>query len=177
VLLLLGAAVAGAELVSRRAADARARRRLLALAALGWTLASLSVVPRFAPRSAVGGDRLSPDTLYWHRYESSKLSFRELSLRTDVCGVALVGLHWAWSGGYTYLHHEVPLFRVKRGEAIAPVAEHANYLVAGGSEPAPPGPYTKERCWQDGGCLYRRPGGCVAKAGYALERELAVSRE
>jgi hypothetical protein len=116
------------------------------------------------------------DVHYWGRYEGSKRSFTALSLRDDVCGVALLELGWAFSGGYTFLHHAVPLLELKKGDAISEIEPFANYLVSLNVDAPRLASYERERCWS-GICLYRRPGACETKPGYDLNAELVERGE
>ena len=177
VLVVWVAAVASAEL----AEDLRRRfpgwrTRVLPIAALLWLLASLAAVPHLSTQHVPRGDAGRQDTLYWRRYEGSKRSFTALSLRDDVCGVALLDLGWAYSGGYTYLHHDVPLFQLRDRADVSAVEPFANYLVSRRIDAPRLSGYTRERCWS-WICLYRRPGPCEPKPGYDLNAWLAERGE
>ena len=39
----------------------------------------------------------------------SQLLLAEVGTKPDVCGVGIVGPAWRWTGGYSYLHRDVPL--------------------------------------------------------------------
>jgi hypothetical protein len=174
VLVILAAAVSSAELAAWLARAHPARRwRVLLLGALAWTLASLAVAPRLSTQHMVGADRGSEDPVYWRRYAGVPLSFDTLSRRADVCGVALLRLGFAFSGGYTHLHHDVPLFEIWRVQDVASWQPHANFLLARGVDAPRLEEYQREQCWGTL-CLYRRPGGCEPRPGYDLNRELAA---
>jgi len=173
VLIVLVAAVASAELLETlRGRRPAWRRRALAIAALAWTLASLAAAPRLSTKHVVNGDRDRQDALYWRRYEGSKRSFTALSRRDDVCGVALLDLGWGFSAGFSYLHHDVPLFEVRNPDEIPTAQPHANYLVSRRVDAARLAAYSRERCWGRI-CLYRRPGGCQPSPGYDLNARIA----
>ena len=176
-LILLVAALASAELLHELQRRRPAwRTQALALAALAWTLASLGAAARLSPEHVVAGHSVSHDALYWRRHEGSKRSFAALSQRDDVCGVALLGVGWAFSGGYTHLHRDVPLFVVRRPEGIAASMPHANYLVTHRLDAPRLEAYTRERCWGPI-CLYGRPGGCRRQPGYDLNASIAERGE
>lgn len=92
----------------------------------------------------------------WHHGEGVNLSLRKAGQEPDLCGVLLAGPSVVWSGGYTYLHRDVPFFAtdVAAGELVP----FANYLILPARFPAPPGytPLDSIRGWR----LLRRPGGC-----------------
>jgi hypothetical protein len=172
VLGMLVVAAASAELAERLALRRPGWRRLALPAAAGaWALASFAAAPRLSTEHLVRGDRGSDDPLYWVRSEGSKRSFTQLSLRDDVCGVALFDLLWSSSGGYTYLHHDVPLVELDESDGPNAAEARANYLLTRKLDAPRLGAYARERCWGPI-CLYRRPGGCEPPAGYDLSDEL-----
>ncbi|HEY8155274.1 MAG TPA: hypothetical protein VII72_14195 [Myxococcota bacterium] len=177
VLIVLVAAVASAELLEalRRRRPAWGKRAL-PLAALAWTLASLAAAPRLSIRYVAIGHPSAESDLYWRLYPGVKPSFTALSQRDDVCGVALLDLGWAGSGGYTCLHHDVPLFELRGQGEIPAVQPHANYLVSRRGDTARLADYVRERCWS-GLCVYRRPGACEPAPGYDLNARLAERDE
>ena len=81
--------------------------------------------------------------------------------RADLCGLALRGLDPWYTGGYTYLHRDVPFLRDVRAIDLAA----ANYVVAPATLRLPP-EYTAAMSDTDW-TLFRRPGGCAPpKSGY-----------
>lgn len=85
--------------------------------------------------------------------------FHQLSEEKDVCGVALYGVPWVLSGGYTYLHHPVAII-VPGSEQFNAEAENFNVLVARQGFPITDSRYVPRDC-RHGICLYQRPGGCT----------------
>ena len=176
-LVVLVAAVASAELLEALCKRHPGwRRRAIPAAATAWMLASLAAAPRLSTEHMKLGPRDEHDALYWRRYEGAKRAFSTLSRRDDVCGVALLGLGWAFSGGYTVLHHDVPLIEARGSERIPAVEPHANYLVSRRVDAPRLGAYARERCWGPI-CLYRRPGGCEPAPGYDLNATLVERGE
>lgn len=49
-----------------------------------------------------------PEASHWNRYGDALEAFSHVSKMDDVCGIAALYVSWATSGGYTYLHHDVP---------------------------------------------------------------------
>jgi GPI mannosyltransferase 3 len=76
--------------------------------------------------------------------------------RPDLCGVVTLGLRAGFTGGYSYLHRDVPLLYRHQlcGEQKA-----ANYLIAPVNAGVPPEFQQVERIGDT--ALFRRPGDCV----------------
>ena len=83
-----------------------------------------------------------------------------------------------FTGGYTYLHRDLPIFEAYEKHDIAGLTPYVNaYLVMA---PAVPGienvktfqGFTQDRCI-DEMCVYRRPGGCKEMPGYSLNKFMA----
>lgn len=81
--------------------------------------------------------------------------------QADVCGVAAVGTRAAFTGGYSYLHRDVPLFYQAE---LCGLAAHANYVLTPQGASAPPG---FERLHSRGGfSLFHRAGTCEPVSYY-----------
>jgi hypothetical protein len=162
VLCIVLAALGTAEAV------AWAGDRFRAWRAPAWVAA----VALWAGTSAVVGWR-SPA---WAQGRSGLEAMRLAGTLEDLCGLALVGRHWAWTGGYTYLHRDVPIYIVDDTADLARAwggfdaalarPEHVRLL---------PG-FAAERCW-DGLCLARRPGGCAPVEAPSINARLAERDE
>jgi GPI mannosyltransferase 3 len=113
-----------------------------------------------APRPAKG---LFPPSPMWTFREGTLRGFELLSTDAHVCGVAAVRLGWAWTGGFTYLHRDVPFFEISDAASFQRYAPSFNIIIAPDVGPQF-GPYQKRRCW-DWVCLYQREGGCVPPPG------------
>ena len=87
-------------------------------------------------------------------------------LRTvqPLCGVGLVGVPWYLTGGYTWLHRDVPMEEVHDPRALQAEAGAFNAAVAL-EDIAPPPLFEKEGC-DAGLCVWRRTTGtgCAAPA-------------
>ncbi len=122
----------------------------------------------------------------WRHDEGSLRSMQLLSHTSDACGVALYGLDWSESGGYAYLHRDIPIFQTTLEypyKPISPAAEKNiqhwmnfnemspafNYVIA--SQPLTYGDYRTLQCWS-GVCLYKRPGGCAKIPDYSISELL-----
>jgi GPI mannosyltransferase 3 len=85
----------------------------------------------------------------------------------DLCGALVVGLPWIWTGGYSYLHRDVPLMfhpwnygldKLYYGELTSYEIRAANYIIAPLHRKIPKA-YV-QLSHRGGLALYRRPGGC-----------------
>jgi hypothetical protein len=130
--------------------------RLAGILVAGWV--AVSLILGFTGRSA-------PD---WRAnaggFELARIAGQDPAL----CGIAMRDMEYWQSGGYAFLHRDVPLYFpiVRRPDGrIDFAAESApawNELIALPASPVPTG-YAKVACrpTATGGlCLYRRPGGC-----------------
>ena len=145
--------------------DARGRlgpgrtRLLTAAAASLWLLASIGLVssPLFA--------------LYrTHWREFIQASFW-VSQRPNLCGLALYDDSWHVTGGYAFLHRNVPIYALKRDHALASRSTQAfNFvLLRRGSWPDFQPAYRLAWCAANGStndlCLAERPGICSPAPG------------
>ncbi|HEY0269814.1 MAG TPA: hypothetical protein VGC10_02360 [Sphingomonas sp.] len=153
-----------------------ARARLLGLAALGWVVASLTVTMLAYPART------------WAMATPGLETFAYLRAQPKLCGVALTGTDWTDTGGYAYLHRDVPLYIsdsplggaawIRANGAgfdtvIAPIAEAGRM----------PAPYALDRCFTAGGrfaantiCVYRRPGPCDPATARRYEINTVLAR-
>lgn len=90
----------------------------------------------------------------WHHEEGPNLAFWEAGKHDDLCGIVMVGTPLISSGGYSYLHKDVPLL----GWAYGDVKE-ANYLAAPRLT-APPSGWRLVAGFPDY-VLFKRDGGCA----------------
>jgi hypothetical protein len=100
---------------------------------------------------------------YWLQDRNHILAFRAIGAQPDACGVALVGIRWWHTPGYSGLGRDIPLYESGREEQeMTALAAAANYIVAGPKSPAPPPPYAEWKAYsRPVEFVYRRPGGCV----------------
>jgi hypothetical protein len=130
--------------------------RLAAMLVAGWIAVSLLLgfTGRSAPdwRANAGG------------FELARIAGQDPAL----CGIATRDMEYWQSGGYAFLHRDVPLYFpiVRRPDGRIDFATESapawNYLMAPPTSPVPAG-YAKVTCrpTKAGGlCLYRRPGAC-----------------
>lgn len=89
----------------------------------------------------------------FHAEEDISLLLARAGRLPELCGLVQAGTHPAWSGGYTYLHRDVPMwFRPMPGDE-----QRANVWLLASEQ----GPAGYERIDHEGRfTLFRRPGGC-----------------
>jgi hypothetical protein len=99
----------------------------------------------------------------WSRYSGTLLAFQELSRDAKLCGLGLVGgeVDPTISGGYTYLHRNVPIYFLASadGADMRRLAPSFDAVVT--AAPMAYEGFEQTRCW-NGTCLYRRQGTCTA---------------
>jgi phosphatidylinositol glycan class B len=151
-----GIAEAGAVLSAR----AGVRPTLAACAALTvWAVLSGWRAAAFESDGSYGFTRKGESM--WHQGGAGIEAMHGFGADPEVCGIALVQAHWAWTGGYTYLHRDVPIYLAGDGRLFRMIGPAFNaVLVSRELAPALSG-YRIERCWDDK-CMARRPGTCMS---------------
>jgi 4-amino-4-deoxy-L-arabinose transferase-like glycosyltransferase len=109
---------------------------------------------------AVGwGDTYRP---YWTRHGNSILAFEDVGAQPDACGIALVGIRWWQTPGYSGLGREVPIYEMETATDPARIYAAANYVLEATKAPPPPAPYDRWREYtRPVQYLYRRDGACT----------------
>jgi len=80
-----------------------------------------------------------------------------------LCGVAQLNIGWAGSGGYTYLHRNVPIYLLSDDADLKSSVSSFNAIVTPGALPAGADGFGRFGCW-DGVCVYKRQGTCTQAA-------------
>lgn len=97
----------------------------------------------------------------------------QVSRSSDACGVGWWNVSWAVTGGYTYLHRDIPVYQAwdAKAEEVQRSSSLVNYIV---TPDPPPGKIPGfEVLWcRDYACLLKREGACVALPGYHINRIL-----
>jgi hypothetical protein len=175
--VLLTVVLASLGLVELARAAARGLRvataPLACATAVAWLALSGWCAARFESDGAYGFTR--PGESMWTQGEAGLEAMARLSADPEVCGVALAGVHWAWTGGYTYLHRAVPLFIAWDPRHLAALAPAVNAVLVRAGYPFPEG-FARDVCWTDL-CLARRPGGCAPARDPSINTQLAVVGE
>ena len=127
--------------------------------AMGWKTARASFEDFGQRRGPLSG----PQSL-WHRVEGVNRLLWAAGKRPDLCGLAIINLRPVWTGGYAYLHRDVPVLYAPI-EALADselggVRASANYVLTGAAFPLPAEYETVETIGDTK--LARRRGACAA---------------
>jgi hypothetical protein len=113
------------------------------------TLAAFGVVTPGTPNESV-----------WHSTEGWNVLASQAGKRNDLCGLATTPLQTIATGGYTYIHRDVPVFALHTRQPTDIQRERAgaNYLIAKKQLPIPTGYRVIAR--SRGYLLTKRNGGC-----------------
>jgi GPI mannosyltransferase 3 len=158
LVLLIGLGMA--DLVTRVNEAARSRTQAAVLA--GWGVAMMA-----------GGlsDTYRP---YWTRDGNNVLAFEDVGRQPDACGVALDGIGWWQTPGYSGLGSNIPFYEITGGNEARMISA-ANYLLKAPLADPPPAPYERWREYtRPLQYLYRRPGGCVPDPASQVIRPFGV---
>ena len=112
-----------------------------------------------------------PEITHWTLHSGNLKAFQKLSTEEMLCGVGLQDVPWWESGGYTYLHRDVPIFLLEDNIDFERLAPSFNYLVSKLTVPPQHQIYRLQKCW-GATCLYKRPGSCVEIEGYHINQIL-----
>jgi phosphatidylinositol glycan class B len=88
-----------------------------------------------------------------------------------VCGVALYGVPWFETGGYAYLHRNVPMLQIPQGARLSEELNSFNFALTKELLPYPVHGFQLQDCW-NGVCLYRRSGSCELPQHYEINELL-----
>jgi len=116
---------------------------------VGWLWTSLALAV---------GDHFRP---FWVKERGVILASKELNKKSDLCGIGFYGIRWAETGGYSFLHRDVPLYEVRSENDVERLKPSLNYLVANANSPPSDPSFESLQCWpREGICVYRRSGVC-----------------
>jgi phosphatidylinositol glycan class B len=108
----------------------------------------------------------------WSHFSGTLIAFKYLSHDSAVCGVGITDPLWAATGGYTYLHRNVPILLLPNDASVGEASGSMNAIVNSGPLGNIPPAFKLRSCWK-GVCLYKRPGPCSAAGGYEINQTLA----
>ncbi len=98
---------------------------------------------------------------YFDDEPGSETALKRLSTAPGVCGVALYDLPWTESGGYVFLHRNLPLIPVQKPAALTQESSEFNVIVAPTGASGLPGGFVRSEC-AGGVCISHRAGTCAA---------------
>lgn len=133
----------------------------IAAAMLSWALVSATLMV---------GNRIRA-----HVTESAPLIAAVSALRDvdAVCGIGLVDVPWYWSGVYTYLHRNVPLYLVDEAANIDAASAMFNAALAIPSMPMERAGFRRNACYGNNRvCLYIRDGACRPRPKRSINQTL-----
>ena len=143
------------------------RLRWTIIGALSIAVAATGAMKLASATFASMGSAENGPTSAWHFDEPATVMFSHAGQRADACGVVYYSRGWDHTGGFSYLHRDIPLYHSRD----AALASFANYFVAPRGAAGIPstytivdsvGPFT----------LLRRPGTCAPKpAWYSRDSE------
>lgn len=162
--LLLALSAVGLQTLLARLEHMREPRwRHLPVAVVGIAMGALMVVKTVDATFASTGqwtDEAEGAGSVWHHWEGANLALADVGRRSDLCGALLAGLGAAWSGGFTYLHRDVPFLTLDDAATPGDLLPFANYAILSPDVEPPPGYVAVQefRGWS----LRRRDGGCMS---------------
>jgi phosphatidylinositol glycan class B len=125
--------------------------------ALAASVATALAIHAWSPTERAFG-RSDSSLSVWHSGEDYILTMWQAEARPDLCGIALVGTQPWWTGGYTNMHRDVPMY------VNADHLASTNYVVGQRAEALPP---EFERVFETGlYALFRRSGSCASDPAY-----------
>jgi hypothetical protein len=108
---------------------------------------------------------------HWARRRGGLLALRWIGEDPRACGVGLA-IPWADTGGYTYLHRDLPLIELPTHQAMRDLMPHYNIVVTKRDPRDKIGPFVREWCEAEA-CVYVRPGPCEYRAGIDVNSDIA----
>jgi GPI mannosyltransferase 3 len=141
--------------------------RALVLAAMGSWAATSAIL--------MIGDHFRPNLT---KTAAALAGFSDLRGRPSICGIGLVSIPWYYSGGYTYLHRNVPIYPLYGTQDLAETWGAFDVALAQKKDAAllPLG-YRRARCYSDTVCVFVRSGSCAARPDRTVNAYLRRSKQ
>ena len=136
-----------------------------------WFAISISCARGFHASKTQLAYHFGEEQDHWIRRRGGLLGMRELGAEPSVCGVGFAGVGWGDTGGYTYLHRNIPVFPFPNQDVLWKFIPHFNAMLVQPSKPETIGPFRRQRCWEDA-CIYVRDGACVELRGWNVNMVL-----
>lgn len=171
VLVIMLASYGAAWVITR--IETRVRPRLANLVAAAfvslWVVASLVSADGFHESKTRLANSFYNPQWHWTLNRGGLLALRDLGERPDLCGVGLLGINMFSTGGYAYLHRDVPMFEVINNGDIAGLVPYVNYYLVVKSLATADHFYgfTLDKCIAQV-CIFKRPGACRIMPGYSF---------
>jgi len=116
-----------------------------------------------------------PGYTHWQTHGGQLQAYQYLSSEKKLCGLAVKGLAWQYTGGYAYLHQDVPIYFLKDNQNFEELQPYFNYLLFN-QDTAAVGDYQREKCF-NGTCVYRRSNSCQVNPNYHINQYLKEAGE
>jgi GPI mannosyltransferase 3 len=110
----------------------------------------------------------------WTRGRDMILASRDIARLGAVCGIGVLDLYWANTGGYTSFHHAVPLYWATPAGPLDPDSSAFNTVVYDRRKPVGAG-YVAQACFGDS-CVAQRLGDLLTRANDEYVRPAASAR-
>lgn len=110
----------------------------------------------------------------WQFRSGSVMSYEALSTNKELCGLGAIGMGWGWTGGYSHLHQDVPLWDIRNDAEFAQTKRFMNVVVANGTNGPKIDNYERGACYGEDPqiCVYTRPGPCDPPGDYTMNKWL-----
>lgn len=176
VMVIILAGLGAAQLLSWIEQKTTKRVAMLATLALlvVWVSASLQRATELHESKTRLAVTFGPSQWHWELHRGGLVALEKLGQDRSVCGIGLMGVNVFNTGGYTYLHRNIPLFETLTRKDVVGLAPYVNvYLVS--EEIAATGDhfgqFVRDGCYAEV-CVYRRTGSCQAMPGYSFNKVL-----
>ncbi|NCR43707.1 MAG: mannosyltransferase [Microcystis aeruginosa G13-12] len=116
-----------------------------------------------------------PGYTHWQTHGGQLQAYQYLSSEKKLCGLGVKGLAWQYTGGYAYLHQDVPIYFLKDNQNFEELQPYFNYLLFN-QDTAAVGDYQREKCF-NGTCVYRRSNSCQVNPNYHINQYLKKAGE
>lgn len=106
--------------------------------------------------------------------QGAMMAFTKLGEQPKSCGVGLYGIPWYLTGGYTYLHRDIPIIPLANLDQVAKEASAVDFIVSRENLWSATKEFEEKGCW-NGVCLYSRNGSCIRLTSSELNNSLKDS--
>ncbi|MDX2092400.1 MAG: hypothetical protein SFX73_31340 [Kofleriaceae bacterium] len=141
--------------------------RVATLAAVGlvalWLAGSLQRANGFHGAKTQLATVYSDEQDHWARRRGGLAIMRRIGELPEACGVGLA-IPWADTGGYTYLHRDLPLIELPTRDAMRDYMPYYNVVVTKLDPRDQIGPFVRVAC-EGEACAFVRPGDCQPQQG------------
>ena len=121
------------------------------------------------------GDRFRT---HWTKSAAGLQALASLRMSAPLCGLGLISsVPWYFSGGYTYLHRNIPIYPIQSREDPGGTSDAFDVAIAEKDAPLQALGFRLERCYSDTVCVFRRSGTCVDRPDRMVNEVLRRQNE